>query len=146
MPLPSQTSSKTKWMDTPTKRVAAAGTTFAYRQLGPATDVPLIMLNRWDAVLDNFDPRIVDGLAATRRVSPRVDHTRFASNPEAKQRKASTAFGSTALGSLLAATQRAALSAAPFTSRAAASESTDFRTPCVISRSTVSLVACKQLF
>jgi pimeloyl-ACP methyl ester carboxylesterase len=28
----------------------------------------MIMLNHWGAVLDNFDPRIVDGLAANRPV------------------------------------------------------------------------------
>jgi len=44
------------------------GATFAYRRLGPATGVPVILLNHWGAVLDNFDPRIVDGLAATRPV------------------------------------------------------------------------------
>jgi hypothetical protein len=26
--------------------------------------VPLVLLNHWGAVLDNFDPAIVDGLAA----------------------------------------------------------------------------------
>lgn len=45
-----------------------AGTKFVYRQLGPAAGVPVIMLNHWGAVLDNFDPRIVDGLAATKPV------------------------------------------------------------------------------
>ena len=30
--------------------------------------MPVILLNHWGAVLDNFDPRIVDGLAATRPV------------------------------------------------------------------------------
>lgn len=57
-----------KWKDTLTKSVDVAGTKFVYRQLGPAAGVPLIMLNHWGAVLDNFDPRIVDGLAATRPV------------------------------------------------------------------------------
>ncbi|MBH0014648.1 hypothetical protein I6F66_21625, partial [Pseudoalteromonas sp. NZS100_1] len=57
-----------KWKDTLTKSIDVAGTKFVYRQLGPAAGVPLIMLNHWGAVLDNFDPRIVDGLAATRPV------------------------------------------------------------------------------
>jgi pimeloyl-ACP methyl ester carboxylesterase len=30
--------------------------------------VPLVLLNHWGAVLDNFDPRIVDGLASKHRV------------------------------------------------------------------------------
>ena len=62
---PLQTCSIDKWIDAPTRRVDAAGATFAYRRLGPATGVPVILLNHWGAVLDNFDPRIVDGLAAT---------------------------------------------------------------------------------
>ena len=65
---PLHTSSMDKWIDAPTRRVDAAGATFAYRRLGPATGVPVILLNHWGAVLDNFDPRIVDGLAATRPV------------------------------------------------------------------------------
>jgi len=68
MSYPLQTSSIDKWIDAPTRRVDAAGATFAYRRLGPATGVPVILLNHWGAVLDNFDPRIVDGLAATRPV------------------------------------------------------------------------------
>jgi len=63
-----QTRSIDKWIDIPTRYVDAAGATFAYRRLGPATGVPVILLNHWGAVLDNFDPRIADGLAATRSV------------------------------------------------------------------------------
>jgi pimeloyl-ACP methyl ester carboxylesterase len=48
--------------------VRAGGTTFAYRELGPRGGVPLVLLNHWGAVLDNFDPRIVDGLARTHHV------------------------------------------------------------------------------
>jgi pimeloyl-ACP methyl ester carboxylesterase len=62
---PSQTSSMKKWSDAPTRSVDIAGTKFAYRRLGPAAGVPVIMLNHWGAVLDNFDPRIVEGLAET---------------------------------------------------------------------------------
>jgi pimeloyl-ACP methyl ester carboxylesterase len=62
---PLQTGSATKWIHAPTQSIDLAGTTFAYRQLGPATGVPIILLNHWGAVLDNFDPRIIDGLAAT---------------------------------------------------------------------------------
>ena len=65
---PPQTSSMKRWEDAPTRSVDVAGARFVYRQLGPATGVPVIMLNHWGAVLDNFDPRIVDGLAATRPV------------------------------------------------------------------------------
>ncbi len=63
-----QTRSTEMWKDTPTRNVDARGTTFVYRQLGPTAGVPVILLNHWGATLDNFDPRNVDGLAATRRV------------------------------------------------------------------------------
>ena len=56
------------WRDTPNRQVDAAGVTFAYRRLGPDGGVPLVMLNHWGATLDNFDPRIVDGLARGRSV------------------------------------------------------------------------------
>lgn len=48
--------------------IKVGGTVFAYRDLGPRTGVPLVLLNHWGAVLDNFDPRIVDGLASRHRV------------------------------------------------------------------------------
>ena len=50
-----------RYIDAPTLSINAGGTTFGYRDLGPRTGVPLILLNHWGAVLDNFDPRIVDG-------------------------------------------------------------------------------------
>ena len=62
---PPRTSSIITWKDTATKSVDVAGTTFVYRQLGPTAGVPVFMLNHWGATLDNFDPRIVEGLAAT---------------------------------------------------------------------------------
>lgn len=65
---PPQTSSRATWQDAPTASIDIAGTTFVYRKLGDASGIPVIMLNHWGATLDNFDPRIVDGLAATRPV------------------------------------------------------------------------------
>ena len=56
------------FQDAPTRAVDVGGTAFVYRELGPGTGVPVILLNHLGAQLDNFDPRIVDGLAATRRV------------------------------------------------------------------------------
>src|SRR5437870_6716188 len=44
------------------------GTRFAYRQLGANTGVPVIFLNHLAAVLDNWDPRVIDGIAARHRV------------------------------------------------------------------------------
>lgn len=58
----------TAWDTAPTLHVAAAGTRFAYRRLGPAEGVPVVLLNHWGANLDNFDPPIVEGLAADRPV------------------------------------------------------------------------------
>lgn len=48
--------------------INVGGTAFAYRDLGPRGGVPLILLNHWGAALDNFDPRIIDGLASKHRV------------------------------------------------------------------------------
>ncbi|WP_049399689.1 MULTISPECIES: alpha/beta fold hydrolase [Stenotrophomonas] len=56
------------YIDSPTRSIQVDGTAFAYRDLGPRNGVPLILLNHWGAVLDNFDPRIVDGLASKHRV------------------------------------------------------------------------------
>lgn len=50
------------------RSITVDGIPFAYRDLGPRTEVPLVVFNHWGAVLDNFDPRIIDGLAHTRRV------------------------------------------------------------------------------
>ena len=58
----------TSHMDAPTQAVDVGGTTFAYRDLGPRTGIPVIFLNHLAAVLDNWDPRVVDGIAAYRRV------------------------------------------------------------------------------
>lgn len=52
----------------PTQLIAVGGTRFAYRDLGPRTGVPLILFHHLTAVLDNWDPRVIDGLAAKRRV------------------------------------------------------------------------------
>ena len=58
----------TSYTDAPTRAIAAGGVSFAYRELGPATGVPVIFLTHLAAVLDNWDPRVVDGIAAEHRV------------------------------------------------------------------------------
>jgi pimeloyl-ACP methyl ester carboxylesterase len=58
----------TTYKDAPTKTVDVDGTRFAYRQLGPDGATPVIFLNHLGAVLDNWDPRVVDGIAARHRV------------------------------------------------------------------------------
>ena len=56
------------YQDAPTRTIAAGGVSFVYRGLGPAAGVPVICLTHLAAVLDNWDPRVVDGLAAQHRV------------------------------------------------------------------------------
>jgi pimeloyl-ACP methyl ester carboxylesterase len=59
---------RTTYQDAPTKTVDLDGATFAYRELGPDTGTPVLFLNHLAAVLDNWDPRVVDGIAARHRV------------------------------------------------------------------------------
>ncbi len=59
---------KTTYANTPNRTVNVGGTTFGYRELGDASGVPVIFLNHLAAVLDNWDPRVVDGIAAKRCV------------------------------------------------------------------------------
>lgn len=56
------------WVNVPTRTVDVGGTKFAYRELGSETGVPVIFLNHLAAELDRWDPRVVDGIAAQRRV------------------------------------------------------------------------------
>ena len=58
----------TSYKDAPTHTVSVSGVDFAYRELGPKTGVPVIFLTHLAAVLDNWDPRVVDGIAAQHRV------------------------------------------------------------------------------
>jgi pimeloyl-ACP methyl ester carboxylesterase len=57
-----------RYIEAPNLSVIVGKTSLSYRDLGLRDGVPLVLLNHWGAVLDNFDPRIVDGLASTRRV------------------------------------------------------------------------------
>jgi pimeloyl-ACP methyl ester carboxylesterase len=54
--------------DAPTETIDVGGTSFVYRQLGPNDGVPVVFLTHLAAVLDNWDPRVVDGIAARHRV------------------------------------------------------------------------------
>ncbi len=58
----------TDWKTAPTRHVQATGIRFAYRRLGPDVGIPVVLLNHWAANLDNFDPRLIEGLAADRPV------------------------------------------------------------------------------
>ena len=59
----------TTWKDTPTRRIRADnGVDYAYRELGPETGVPVVFLHHLTAVLDDWDPLVIDGIAKHRRV------------------------------------------------------------------------------
>jgi pimeloyl-ACP methyl ester carboxylesterase len=58
----------TSWTDAPTRTLSAGEVEFAYRELGPSTGVPVVFLTHLAAVLDNWDPRVVDGIATKHRV------------------------------------------------------------------------------
>lgn len=58
----------TSWKDAPNRTIDVDGTTFAYRELGTGTGVPVVFLHHLTAVLDDWDPRVVDGIAAHHRV------------------------------------------------------------------------------
>lgn len=51
-----------------TKFQKAGDIRIAYREIGAASGVPVIFLNHLGAVLDNWDPRVVDGIASKHRV------------------------------------------------------------------------------
>jgi pimeloyl-ACP methyl ester carboxylesterase len=58
----------TTWKDTPTRKIDVNGVEFAYRELGTGSDIPVVFLHHLTAVLDDWDPRIIDGIAAHHRV------------------------------------------------------------------------------
>ncbi|WP_330293150.1 alpha/beta fold hydrolase [Streptomyces sp. NBC_00576] len=67
-PRNSPSPSTSSYENAPTRSVSVHGEKFAYRELGPEDGVPLILLIHLAGVLDNWDPRVVDGLAARRRI------------------------------------------------------------------------------
>jgi pimeloyl-ACP methyl ester carboxylesterase len=58
----------TSWKTTPTQALDVGGTSFTYRELGPRGGTPLVFLHHFTAVLDDWDPRVIDGVAAHRHV------------------------------------------------------------------------------
>ena len=55
---------KATYRQVPTETVDVGGTRFAYRKLGAETGVPVIFLHHLAANLDDWDPRVIDGIAA----------------------------------------------------------------------------------
>lgn len=59
----------TNWKNVPTQFISADGINFAYREYGQQNGgTPVIFLNHLAAVLDNWDPRMIDGIAAKHHV------------------------------------------------------------------------------
>jgi pimeloyl-ACP methyl ester carboxylesterase len=59
----------TTWKTVPTQIISADGVDFSYRELGQQNGgTPVVLLAHLAAVLDNWDPRIVDGIAAKHHV------------------------------------------------------------------------------
>ncbi|MEW1782426.1 alpha/beta hydrolase [Arthrobacter sp. NPDC080086] len=58
-----------QWKDVPTESLYADGVDFAYRELGQYNGgTPVVFLVHLAGVMDNWDPRVVDGLAAKHHV------------------------------------------------------------------------------
>src|SRR3954470_21967003 len=62
------TAGTTTWRTAPTRTISVGGTPFAYRELGTRTGVPLVFLHHFTAVLDDWDPRVIDGIGGQRHV------------------------------------------------------------------------------
>lgn len=56
------------YRDAPTRSVSAAGVEFAYRELGSKGEVPVVFLVHLAANLDNWDPALIDPIAAHHHV------------------------------------------------------------------------------
>jgi pimeloyl-ACP methyl ester carboxylesterase len=63
------TNSGDSWKNVPTQTITAGGVSFAYRELGKQNGgTPVVFLVHLAAVLDNWDPRVMDGIAAKHHV------------------------------------------------------------------------------
>ena len=51
-----------------TKKIDVNGTSFVYRETGEKNGIPVVLLHHLTAVLDDWDPRTIDGLAQKHRV------------------------------------------------------------------------------
>ena len=61
--------SEVNWKNVPTQFISAGGIDFAYRELGKQNGgTPIVFLGHLAAVLDNWDPLVVDGIAAKHHV------------------------------------------------------------------------------
>jgi pimeloyl-ACP methyl ester carboxylesterase len=58
----------TTFDNAPTQSVQVNGADFAYRVIGDAGGLPIVLLHHFTGVLDDWDPAVIDGLAQQRRV------------------------------------------------------------------------------
>ena len=58
----------TAYKDAPAQTIHAGGVTYAYRELGPKGGIPVVFFVHLAANLDNWDPRIIDPIAAQHHV------------------------------------------------------------------------------
>jgi pimeloyl-ACP methyl ester carboxylesterase len=58
----------TAYAKAPARAITAGGVTYAYRELGPQGDIPVVFFVHLAATLDNWDPRIVDPIARDHHV------------------------------------------------------------------------------
>ena len=58
----------TSYRRAPSQTLTVGGVTYAYRELGPKGGVPIVFLVHLAATLDNWDPRIIDPIAARHHV------------------------------------------------------------------------------
>ncbi len=61
-------SEQQSYMQVPAKTVTAGGFTYAYREMGPKGGVPVVFLLHLAGTMDNWDPRIIDPIAAKHHV------------------------------------------------------------------------------
>ena len=58
----------TSYAKAPARTVTAGGVTYAYRELGPKGEIPVVFFVHLAGTLDNWDPRIIDPIAKGRHV------------------------------------------------------------------------------
>ncbi|MHA6894403.1 alpha/beta fold hydrolase [Ralstonia pseudosolanacearum] len=69
MASPAEQEQAVTWKNVPTQTIKVGGVDFAYRELGKNHGgTPVVFLTHLAAVLDNWDPRVVDGFAAEHHI------------------------------------------------------------------------------
>jgi pimeloyl-ACP methyl ester carboxylesterase len=58
----------TSYKDAPTHTITAGGVSYAYRELGPKTGIPVVFFVHLAGTLDNWDPAVIDPIAANHHV------------------------------------------------------------------------------